>query len=348
MLINEGHGSSWRNIAGGRPAFSVPELSEIARQNLALFEELQAMRNIDFRRIDYVSFAHDQASRADLEASMAWQEARFVEPKDFGKTVSPHYNPARSKYLGALITKDCWQATPGKTLDLIRRIGIEAGGVVEEDARLVHVSKEGSTFRALVLTRDREYVEYETPVFVNALGAQADEFARMVGVQSGIFGVRHQAFITRRLPWLGADDTPLGMLIDRRQYRGFTAVYGQQLAETGQVIGCASPQFEGQESGKNLKVNSRAFYEIVSEVFAEWVPELRSVGFQAVWAGFYAEPRMILDPELGLFVGMRGQGFMLSQYLAKLYVNKLVGRDYPAYFDRLAMSGDGLPEKAFK
>jgi hypothetical protein len=39
---------------------------------------------------------------------------------------------------------------------------------------------------------------------------------------------------------------------------------------------------------------------------------------------------------------------MLSQYLGKLYVDKLLGREYPAYFDRLALSGDGMLEKAFK
>uniref|UniRef100_UPI00345E6F55 hypothetical protein n=1 Tax=Lentimicrobium sp. TaxID=2034841 RepID=UPI00345E6F55 len=88
--------------------------------------------------------------------------------------------------------------------------------------------------------------------------------------------------------------------------------------------------------------------EIASEVFVNWFPNLASVGFQAVWAGYYVEPRMIIDPELGLFVGLRGQGFMLGQYLAKIYVDKLLGRPVPDYMKRLAMIGDGLPEKAFK
>ena len=35
---------------------------------------------------------------------------------------------------------------------------------------------------------------------------------------------------------LGKDGAPLAMLIDRRRYKGFVAVYGQQLAETGQII----------------------------------------------------------------------------------------------------------------
>ena len=147
---------------------------------------------------------------------------------------------------------------------------------------------------------------------------------------------------------LGKEGAPLPMLIDRRRYKGFIAVYGQQLAETGQIIGCASPAVEPMESGKNIKVNSVDFVEIASEIFTNWIPELSSVGFQAVWAGYYVEPRMVIDPELGLFLGLRGQGFMLGQYLAKMYVDKLLGRTAPDYFDRLKIHGDGMLEKAFK
>jgi glycine/D-amino acid oxidase-like deaminating enzyme len=170
----------------------------------------------------------------------------------------------------------------------------------------------------------------------------------MLGFETGLYPVKHQAFITRRLPMLGIDGAPLGMLIDRRKYKGFMAVYGQQLGETGQIIGCASPAFEPQEADKNIRINSEEFAEIASEIFTNWIPELSSVGFQAVWAGYYVEPRMIIDPELGLFLGLRGQGFMLSQYLAKMYVDKLLGKPAPSYFDRLKMSGDGMLERAFK
>ena len=88
--------------------------------------------------------------------------------------------------------------------------------------------------------------------------------------------------------------------------------------------------------------------EIVSEVFTNWIPGLSTAGFQAVWAGYYVEPRMIIDPGQGLFLGLRGQGFMLGQYLAKLYVDKLLGRPVPDYFGRLTLSGYGLPEKTLK
>jgi glycine/D-amino acid oxidase-like deaminating enzyme/bacterioferritin-associated ferredoxin len=348
VLMNYGRGASWRNIAGGRPNFSVPELSDIAVHNLGIFKELQKIKNIDFHPIHYVTFAHDEQMMKALEASMAWSDARLIQPKEFRKEISPHINPKLDTYIAALVTKNCWQASPGKVIDLIRRIGIERGGRILEDCRLEDVRKEGTKYYALAHDHEKKYIEFETEIFINALGPEGDKFARQLNIETGIYPVKHQAFITRRLPMLGVKGIPLPMIIDRRRYKGFTAVYGQQLAETGQIIGCASPAVEPAETGSNLRINSKDFIEIVSEVFVNWIPQLSSAGFQAVWAGYYVEPRMVIDTELGLFLGLRGQGYMLGQYLARLYVDKLTGKNVPDYFDRLSMKGDGMPEKAFK
>ncbi len=348
VLINFGRGASWRNIAGGRPNFSLPELSDIARHNLQIFRDLQKIRNVDFVPINYVTFAHDDEIYNALEKSMEWSDAEMIRPEQYTKKISARFNPNLKKYKAALITRDCWQATPGKVVDLIRQIGIQKGGTILEDCKLIDVSKEGSLYKILVQNHNKEYVIYETEVFINALGPEAGKVAQKLGIETGLFPVKHQAFITRRLPMLGINGAPLPMIIDRQRYKGFSAVYGQQLAETGQVIGCASPLIEPNEADKNLKINSKEFIEIVSEVFVDWIPELSSVGFQAIWAGYYVEPRMIIDPDLGIFAGLRGQGFMLGQYLAKLYVDKIAGKHVPDYFSRLALSGDGMPEKAFK
>lgn len=104
LLINYGRGASWRNIAGGRPNFSVPELSDIAVHNLEIFKELQKIKNVDFLPIDYVTFAHDEAMYKALEASMAWSDAEMIEPKDFSKRISPYINPKLDKYKSALST----------------------------------------------------------------------------------------------------------------------------------------------------------------------------------------------------------------------------------------------------
>lgn len=348
-MINFGRGASWRNIAGGRPAFSLPEIADIARHNLEIFKDLQKIRDINFLSTRYVNFAHDDATYQALEDSRSWSDAYMVDPKDYAREISPNINPNLGKhYQAALITRDCWQATPGRVIDLIRRIGVEKGGRIYEDCQLVDVRKENGKYIVLARDHEKQYIEFHTPHFVNSLGPETEKFAKQMGIETGLYPVKHQAFITRRLPNLGINGQPLDMLIDRRKYKGFTAVYGQQLGETGQIIGCASPQVEPMETYKNLKINSKEFLEIVSEVFIDWLPQLSSVGFQAVWAGYYVEPRMILDPDLGLFVGFRGQGFMLSQYLAKIYVDKLMGKEVPSYFDRLKLSGDGLLEKAFK
>jgi glycine/D-amino acid oxidase-like deaminating enzyme/Fe-S-cluster-containing hydrogenase component 2/thioredoxin reductase len=348
VMLNYGFGGSWRNIAGGRPVFSLPELTDIARHNLELFEDLSKQGDIDFRLINYVTFAHDQAMYQALEESMAWQKAVMLKPSQFRDEISPYFNATNDKYIAALKTSECWQATPGKVVDVLRRLGKNLGGAVMEDCRLIDVEKTGDMYKAIVRNHEGEYLEYHTPVFINALGDSGDDFARRLGIETGLYPVKHQAFITRRLPMLGVNGNPLDMLIDRRQYKGFVAVYGQQLGDTGQIIGCASPQVEPMETGKDLKVNSRDFAEIVSEIFIDWIPEVSSVGFQALWAGYYIEPKMIIDVEKGLFLGLRGQGFMLGQYLAKLYVDQLLGKPVPEYFNRLKLGGDALLEKAFK
>ena len=193
-----------------------------------------------------------------------------------------------------------------------------------------------------------KYILFKTPIFINSLGANAGTFASQLGLETGLFPVKHQAFITKRLPLMGKNGACVDMLIDRRRYKGFSAVYGQQFTDTGQIIGCASPAIDAPMVLQNLKYNTLDFLEIVSEVFTDWFPCLKGVGFQATWCGYYTEPRYIVDPDAGLFVGMRGHGFMLSQYIAKLYVDYLNGRKVPDYFKEMALTGKGLSEQAFK
>ena len=348
VLANSGFGGSWRNIAGGRPAFSVPEIADIAQHNLRLFKELQEITNINFKPIRYVGFAHDEHTYKALEASKTWSNAYMVDKKDFQKEITPYFNTSLNTYQAALITHDCWQATPGLVLDGLRNIALENGGILLEDTTLVEVQKTANGFMALVLEHDKTYTEYHCEHFVNALGENAAQFALQLGIETGLYPVKHQAFITKRLPLIGKRGDALDMLIDRRRYKNFSAVYGQQLAETGQIIGCASPACDPMEARQDLRINSKEFMEIVSEIFTSWIPQLGGVTFQAFWSGYYVEPRYIVDTDKGLLVGMRGHGFMLGQYLAKIYVDKYLGKPVPEYMNRLALNGEGLSEAAFK
>ena len=348
VLVNWSRGASWRNIGGGRPAFSNPDIADIAQHSHEIFKEIQAVHNINYKPTRYVNLVHDDATYRALDASRAWSDAYMVERKDFKKEISPLWDDSRTTYSHALITRDCWQATPGRVIDYIRGIGIALGGRVYEDCELLHVGRNGSRTLALVRTHEGQYVEYDCEHFVNSMGWGAEKFTDMLGIDTGLYPVKHQAFITRRLPLMGVDGDALDMIIDRRHYKGFSAVYGQQFAHTGQIIGCASPDTDAYEARQNIKYNSREFLEIVSEVFAEWIPGLKEVSFLACWAGRYTEPRYIVDPDAGLLTGLRGHGFMLGQYLAKLYVDKYLGREVPGYMKELALSGHGLSENAFK
>ena len=348
VMVNWSRGASWRNIGGGRPAFSNPDIADIAQHSHEIFKQIQSVHNINYKPTRYVNLVHDEATYKALDASRAWSDAYMVDRKDFKKEISPLWDDTKTTYSHALMTRDCWQATPGRVIDYIRGIGVSLGGRYYEDCELLSVARKGDKVVALVRNHEGRYVEYTCNHFVNAMGWGAEKFTDMLGIDTGLYPVKHQAFITRRLPLMGVNGDALDMIIDRRHYKGFSAVYGQQFAHTGQIIGCASPDTDAYETRQNIKYNSKEFLEIVSEVFAEWIPGLKEVSILACWAGRYTEPRYIVDPEVGLLTGLRGHGFMLGQYLAKLYVDKYLGRDVPSYMKDLALSGHGLSENAFK
>ncbi|MCF0200783.1 MAG: FAD-dependent oxidoreductase [Bacteroidales bacterium] len=348
VLVNYDRGSSWRCIAGGRPAFSNPDISDIANHNLEIFKEIQNVHDINLKMTRYVNLVHDDATYQALDASRAWSDAYMIEKKDFRKVISPLWNMDSNVYSHALISNNCWQATPGRTIDYIRGVAIENGGRLMEDCELLFIEKQGDKYHALVRTHEKKYIEFTCDHFVNAMGWGSEKFTDMLGIDTQMYPVKHQAFITRRLPNLGANGDSLDMIIDRRHYKGFSAVYGQQFLHTGQIIGCASPDCDAFEARQNLKYNSKEFLQVCSEMFADWIPNLASVGFHAVWSGYYIEPRYLVDPEVGLLTGLRGHGFMLGQYLAKIYVDKYLGKPVPSYMKDLALSGKGLSENAFK
>ena len=348
VMINWSRGASWRNIGGGRPAFSNPDIADIAQHSHEIFKSIQAVHNINYKPTHYVNLVHDEATYKALDASRAWSDAYMIDRKDFKREISPLWDDSRSTYSHALITRDCWQATPGRVIDYIRGIGVSLGGRYYEDTELLSVWRKGDKVVALVRNHEGKYIEYTCDHFVNAMGWGAERFTDMLGIDTGLYPVKHQAFITRRLPLMGPNGGALDMIIDRRHYKGFSAVYGQQFEHTGQIIGCASPDTDAYETRQNIKYNSREFLEIVCQVFAEWIPDLKDVSILACWAGRYTEPRYIVDPEVGLLTGLRGHGFMLGQYLAKLYVEKYLGHEVPSYMKELALSGHGLSENAFK
>ncbi|MDR0618379.1 MAG: FAD-dependent oxidoreductase [Bacteroidales bacterium] len=348
IMANHGRGSSWRNISGGRTAFSVPELAEIASKNHEIFRELEKEHSIDYHPIRYITFAHNGEMLNNLEKATLWSKARIIDKTGFVSNISPYINRNNPNYIAAQITDDCWQASPGKTVDLLRYKGLKYGGTIFENTEVIAVEKSDSNINVFLKNANGEFIKVVCSHFVNSLGSEAEKFARMFGLETGLYPVKHQAFITRRLPFLGINGHSLDMLIDRREKDGFSAFYGQQLQTTGQLILCASPAVDTLETGQPLSTNSQDFLRYVATSLLEWFPHLSSESFQATWAGYYVEPRYIIDPVSGIFAGLRGHGFMLSMYLAKLYTEALAGGQVPSYFARLSLNGDALEEKSFR
>ena len=176
VMINYTHGASWRCIGGGRPAFSNPDIADIAVHNHEIFKNMQKVHNINYHLTHYVNLVHDEATYKSLDASRAWSDAYMIERKDFKKEISPLWDDSKDTYSHALITRDCWQATPGRVIDYIRGIGVEQGGRYYEDCELLQVQKVGGHYVALVRDHEGHYIEYTCDHFVNAMGWGAEKF----------------------------------------------------------------------------------------------------------------------------------------------------------------------------
>ena len=170
VMINYSRGASWRCIGGGRPAFSNPDIADIAVHNHEIFKDMQQKFKINYHLTHYVNLVHDEATYKSLDASRAWSDAYMIERKDFKREISPLWDDSKDTYSHALITRDCWQATPGRVIDYIRGIGVENGGRYFEDCELLHVQKVGDRYVALVRNHEGHYIEYTCDHFVNAMG----------------------------------------------------------------------------------------------------------------------------------------------------------------------------------
>ncbi len=157
VMVNWSRGASWRNIGGGRPAFSNPDIADIAQHSHEIFKGIQKVHNINYKPTHYVNLVHDDATYRALDASRAWSDAYMIDRKDFKKEISPLWDDSKTTYSHALITRDCWQATPGRVIDYIRGIGVQNGGRYYEDTELLQVWRKGDKVVALVRNHEGKY-----------------------------------------------------------------------------------------------------------------------------------------------------------------------------------------------
>ncbi len=84
VMVNWSRGASWRNIGGGRPAFSNPDIADIAQHSHEIFKQIQAVHNINYKPTHYVNLVHDDATYRALDASRAWSDAYMIDRKEVG------------------------------------------------------------------------------------------------------------------------------------------------------------------------------------------------------------------------------------------------------------------------
>lgn len=342
VLLHQGLGMTWHSIAGGRTHFSLPELSEIARQNRSIFAKNQEVKDIGFRENEYMTLLHDEATYQKLTSGVDWSdELELLSTEKAAPLISPYLGPNFCKnYLAVIRAKGCWQVLPGRVVGLLRRIGIAAGGRMYTHSRVLRLEELTDGRKRVYFSDQHSHKSYSLICrhFVNALGVGARTFAKQQGLDIELHSEKHHAFITPPLKPLGPNGQKLPMVISREETELFSAFYMQQYEVDMQLIGCVTPRPMVEKSGH------RDFLAHIHKLLANWLPNLQPLELETTWIGAYVEPRMFIDPEHGLFTGLKGQGLMLSQYLAKLYVDSYLGLEVPSYFRRLAVTGDGLRE----
>ncbi len=158
---------------------------------------------------------------------------------------------------------------------------------------------------------------YGADVVINAAGAEADEVARLVGLNVPVRPDSHEAAITEPVArFLNP------MVVDIRPAPGSTNYYFYQ-HYTGQIIFCItpSPNIWGTD-----KRETSDFLPMISRRMIDLMPRLANIRVRRTWRGLYpmtpdGSPLVGWARELDGFiqaVGMCGQGFMLGPGLGEL------------------------------
>lgn len=90
---------------------------------------------------------------------MEWTSIGMITPNRFLTEISPFLNPNLSSYIAALIADDCWQAIPGRVISILHEIGVDKGGTIFNDSKVMDVERRGFNYFVTVkhnLTGEKE------------------------------------------------------------------------------------------------------------------------------------------------------------------------------------------------
>lgn len=324
-------GASGRNGGGVRAQFSSETNVRLMQESLRLCREFAAEMKINvwFREGGYLFLVRSEASRAQLEASVAVQnecghatkmltpkQAKKIVPElDLEGVVAASYNPNDAVVFP-------WPFVWGYAR------GAESHGVkVRTFTKVEGFETKGKRITAVVTDKGK----IETSRVVNAAGAWSPQVANLLGVSLPNKPHRHEICSSEPLkPWL----TPLVADLSNGLY------FSQ--STRGEIVGGISnhdvPEGIDQES-------SRKFLSMYASALVRTVPVLGSVKVLRQWAGCYdltpdQNPIVGQVDEVEEFYqcsGFMGHGFMMAPVMSRLLAQHIAkGTDLPL-FDRWSL-----------
>ena len=314
-------GSTSKSAGGIRLQFSDEINIELAKRSVAAFEDFHVRpgADIELKQVGYLFLLTEPEHVADFEASVAMQNAmgvpsRMLTPQQ-AKELSPlieiddvlaatfcprdgHVNPemvvfgyaAAAREMGARVVQQC-PAT-----------GIELDG---DRISVVHTAKG----------------PIRTNTVVCAVGAWADQVARMVGRTLPVVPVSRPIWYTEPMPNRPAN---VPMTID------FATGFYFHTEGEGLLFGMADPH---QPAGFDAPTRAD-WLEQTAEVVARRAPGLLEVGVAGGWNGFY-ETTPDHNALIGEFetpsrflytTGFSGHGFQLGPAVGEVMRDMVLGR----------------------
>lgn len=311
-----GSGATGRCAGGIRQQWGAEENIVLARESVRLWERLSEELgfNVWFRQGGYLLLAFTEEELASFERNVKLQNSLGVPSRVVGPEEVRRIAPAvEAEVLGGAYCPTDGIAHHDPVVwgyaRAARRLGVEVEPFTE--VRAIEVA--GGRVKGVKTTRG----EIESPVVVNAAGAEARDVARMAGVELPNTPYRREILVTEPLkPFLD----PLVISFHHNTYFAQT-MRGEVVAGTGD----AEPPAYRMDS-------SLEFLERTAKALVTLAPRLSGVKVLRQWAGLYdvtPDGKPILGVTDGLegFIqanGFCGHGFMLSPIVAKLVAELVV------------------------
>jgi sarcosine oxidase subunit beta len=311
-----GSGSTGRCGGGIRQQWTTEENVRLARESVALYEELTAELGYQtfFRRGGYLMVTEDEQHRPAMREAVALQNrcgvrSEFLEPERCREIV-PDLDVTRLK--GASFCPDDGTAYPFSVVWGYARAAARRGVQIFIQTRVTELVADNGRIGAVVTDRGR----IDTPIVVNCAGPWARSLAAQVGVVLPNRQERHEIMVSESLkPCL----EPMVISLSN-------GIYFSQSMRGEIVGGIGDPAEPGWEDPAHFDTRSQLRFAVrFARALCSLFPAARPLRMMRQWAGMYdvtPDHRPILGGVPGLegyfqICGFSGHGFMLAPITGK-------------------------------